>query len=222
MWCIPPKANAAFVCAMEDVLEVYARPLDPKRPLVCMDEAVKQLLAEPRPPLPAQPRQVLRYDYHYERQGVAHLFLFVAPLLGQRWVQVRKQHTAIAWALAMRDLAQHFPDAERIVVVLDNLNTHRAASFYKAFPAPQARQLAQRFEFHYTPVHGSWLNMAEIELSILSRQCLRGRIPSTTVVEAQVNAWEKDRNAYCSRIDWHFTTQDARTKLKRLYPVFSS
>lgn len=135
MWCIPPQANAAFVCAMEDVLEVYARPLDPKRPLVCMDEASKQLLAETQPPLPAKPQQVLRYDYHYERQGLANLFLFAAPLLGQRWVSVTERHTAWDWALAMAALSQRFPQADKIVVVLDNLNTHTPVSFYKAFPA---------------------------------------------------------------------------------------
>lgn len=221
MWCIPPQANAAFVCAMEDVLEVYARPVDPKRPLICMDEASKQLLAESYPPLPATPQAVGRYDYHYERQGVANLFMFAAPLLGQRWVHVTEQRTALDWALAMAALSRRFPQADKIVVVLDNLNTHTPVSFYKAFPAENARHLTERFEFHFTPVHGSWLNIAEIELSVLARQCLSARIPSLTALADKTQAWEIDRNTRCIRVDWHFTTQDARTKLKRLYPIFT-
>jgi hypothetical protein len=218
-WCIPPEANAEFVAAMEDVLDVYGRPPAPARPLVCMDEASKQLVKETRPSQPAQPGQSARYDAEYERAGVRNLFLAVAPLDGWRAVQVTEQRTRTDWAAFMRELADRvYPTAERIVVVLDNLNTHGPASFYEAYPPAEARRLAERFEFHYTPKHGSWLNMAEIELSVLGRQCLDRRLPDAPTLEAEVAAWVSRRNGAGATIDWQFTTADARIKLKHLYP----
>ena len=204
---------------MEDVLEVYTRPYDPKRPQVCMDETSKQLLAHTQEPLPMQPGQSERYDYEYVRQGVANLFMFVEPLAGKRQVKVTERRTKIDWAEAMRELADvHYPEAETIVVVLDNLNTHSPASFYEAFEPDEARRLATRFEFHYTPKHGSWLNMAEIELSALSRQCLAGRIAEQETLVSETKAWEEERNASVVKVHWRFTTADARIKLAHLYP----
>ena len=177
-WCIPPEANAEFVCAMEDVLEVYQRPYDPRYPQVCMDESSKQQVREVRQPLPMQPGQVQRYDTEYERNGVSNLFLFFEPLTGQRHLRVTDQRTAVDWAHQIRDLVDvHYPQAERITLVMDNLNTHTPASLYKAFSPKEARRILERLEIHYTPKHGSWLNMAEIEFSILSKQCLDRRIP---------------------------------------------
>jgi hypothetical protein len=219
MWCIPPKANADFVYCMEDVLEVYTRAYDPKRPLVCMDETSKQLLADVQEPLPMQPGQPERYDYEYERQGVANRFMFVEPLAGQRHVKVTQRRTKQDWAHAMQELADvHYPEADVIVVVLDNLNTHSPASFYEAFTPEEARRLATRFEFHYTPKHGSWLNIAEIELSVLARQCLSGRIADQALLARKVRAWEEERNASVVKVHWQFTTADARIKLAHLYP----
>jgi hypothetical protein len=218
-WCIPPKANAAFVSCMEDVLDVYQRPYDPKRPQVCMDETSKQLLADIQTALPVQPGRPERYDYEYVREGVANLFMFVEPLAGKRHVQVTDRRTKVDWAHAMRDLSDlDYPDAEVIVVVLDNLNTHSPASFYEAFEPEEAHRLANRFEFHYTPKHGSWLNIAEIELSALGRQCLARRIPDKTSLTSEVDAWEKNRNASVVKVHWRFTTADARIKLAHLYP----
>ena len=218
-WCIPPAANAEFVAAMEDVLDVYVRPPDPRRPLVCMDETSKQLVKETRPVQPAQPGRPLRYDAEYERAGVRNLFLAVAPLDGWRQVQVTEQRTRTDWAAFMRTLADTvYPTAERIVVVLDNLNTHGPAAFYEAYPPAEARRLTERFEFHYTPKHGSWLNMAEIELSVLGRQCLNRRLPNAAQLVAEVTAWVAQRNGAAATIDWQFTTADARIKLKHLYP----
>ena len=204
---------------MEDVLDVYVRPPDPARPLVCMDEASKQLVKEMRPSRPAQLGHPARYDAEYERAGVRNLFLAVAPLEGWRTVQVTEQRTRTDWATFLRELADSiYPTAERIVVVLDNLNTHGPASFYEAYPPGEARRLAERFEFHYTPKHGSWLNMAEIELSVLSRQCLDRRIADAPTLEGQVAAWTARRNAAHTTIDWQFTTENARIKLQHLYP----
>ncbi len=204
---------------MEDVLDVYQRPFDPKRPLVCMDEASKQLRADSRPPLPMQPGKLLREDYEYVRHGTANLFMFFAPLLGQRHVAVTDQRTRRDWAEAMRELIDgQYPDAERIVLVMDNLNTHTPASFYEAFEPAEARRLAAKLEIHYTPKHGSWLNMAEIELSVLDRQCLDRRLPDKETVGQETAAWEAERNARQMSVDWRFTTTDARIKLKRLYP----
>jgi len=204
---------------MEDVLEVYKRPYDPKRPQVCMDETTKQLLSDSQEPLPVKPGHPERYDYEYEREGVANLFMFFEPLAGKRYVKVTDHRTKKDWAEAMRELSDvHYPDAEVIVVVLDNLNTHSPASFYEAFEPEEARRLVNRFEFHHTPKHGSWLNMAEIELSVLSRQCLAGRIPDKAILTSEVAAWEAGRNISVVKVHWRFTTADARIKLKRLYP----
>jgi hypothetical protein len=205
---------------MEDVLEVYTRPEDPQYPLVCMDETNKQLLSDVRDPLPAQARQPQRVDYEYKREGVADLFMFFEPLLGKRFVKVTDQRTRKDWAQAMKELADYlYPLAKKIVVVMDNLNTHSPASFYETFEPQEARRLIERFEFHYTPKHGSWLNMAEIELGVLIRQCLSRRIPDKSTLEKEVRAWQKDRNAKVVKVDWRFTTADARIKLKHLYPV---
>jgi transposase len=219
-WAIPPAHSAEFVAALEDVLEVYQRPQDLTHPVICMDETSKQLVGETRIPLPVAPGQVRREDYEYERHGVANLFLFCEPLTGWREVQVTERRTRTDWAIAMRELSdQHYPTAERITVVLDNLNTHGPASFYEAFAPDEARRLVGRFEFHYTPKHGSWLNMAEIEFSVLSRQCLDRRIGNIETLQNEIGAWTQQRNAASKNIDWQFTTADARIKLKRLYPV---
>jgi hypothetical protein len=205
---------------MEDVLEVYTRPYDPKRPQVCMDETTKQLVADILEPIPAQPGQVERIDYEYKRQGVADLFMFFEPLHGKRFVKVTDQRPRKDWAEAMRDLSDViYPQAEKIVIVMDNLNTHSPASFYETFEPDEARRLIHRFEFHFSPKHGSWLNMAEIELGILIRQCLSRRISDKILLETEVTAWQKDRNAKVVSVDWRFTTADARIKLKYLYPV---
>jgi hypothetical protein len=218
-WCIPPKANAAFVAQMEDVLEVYVRPLDPKRPQVCFDESSKQQVKEVRTPLPVAPGKPARFDTEYERNGVSNLFMFFCPLSNWRHVKVTAHRTAVDWAQCMRELVDvHFPEAERITVVLDNLNTHTPAALYVAFPPAEAKRLWDKLEFHYTPKHGSWLNMAEIELSVLSRQCLDRRIPDQTTLITEVAAWEAERNASGATVNWRFTTADARIKLKHLYP----
>jgi len=208
---------------MEEVLTVYQRPMDPAHPVICMDETSKQLVSETRVSLPVAPGQPQREDYEYERQGVANLFLFSEPLTGWREVRVTERRTRIEWAAAMRDLSdRHYPTAERITVVLDNLNTHGPASFYEAFAPAEARRLAERFEFHYTPKHGSWLNMAEIELSVLSRQCLDRRIGEAGLLRREIEAWQQKRNVASKTIDWQFTTAEARIKLKRLYPVIQT
>jgi hypothetical protein len=204
---------------MEDVLSVYTRPFDPKRPLVCFDESNKQQTIEVQVPLPLEPGQPQRYDTEYERNGVSNLFMFFAPLLNWRHVKVTDQRTAVDWAHCMKDLVDiHFPDAEQIVITEDNLNTHTPASLYAAFPPAEAKRIWDRLEFHYTPKHGSWLNMAEIELSVLSRQCLDRRLPDQPTLIAEVDAWETRRNASGATIHWRFTTADARIKLHKLYP----
>ncbi len=207
---------------MEAVLDLYEEPYDARYPLVCMDETSKQLVSDVQPPLPPQPGQIARQDYEYERHGTSNLFLWFEPLQSRRHVQVTDQRTAVDWAHFMKDLAEtHYPDAEKIVVVLDNLNTHGSGSFYEAFAPEEAKRLAARFDFHYTPKHGSWLNMAEIELSALSRMCLDQRIPDKSALTRAVSAWESERNAQSVTVEWRFTTQDARIKLKKLYPVIS-
>jgi DDE superfamily endonuclease len=204
---------------MEDVLDVYHRPYDPRYPVVCMDETSTQLLADARPPRPVAPGLPTTIDYEYVRGGVRNLFLAVEPLCGWRQVTVTAHRTKIDWAHFMRDLADHrYPAADRIVVVLDNLNTHGPASFYEAVPPAEAWRLVQRFEFHATPVHGSWLNIAEIEFSVLARQCLSTRLPDHETLVGEVAAWTAARNRTATPVDWHFTTADARIKLKRLYP----
>ena len=205
---------------MEDVLEVYTLPEDPACPLVCMDEASKQLIGETRAPLPARPGDIAHYDYEYARNGVTNLFLFFAPLLGWRHIEATDRRTRVDWAHAMRDLVDlHFPAAPTIRVVLDNLNTHVAGALYEAFPPPEARRILDRLELHYTPKHGSWLNMAEIELSVLGRQCLDRRIPDHATLRREVAAWEARRNTAQATMEWRFTTADARIKLAHLYPV---
>ena len=218
---IPPDANAAFVAAMEDVLETYQKPRDPDRPLVCLDETSKQLIIETRKPIAAKPGQPARYDYEYVRNGVANIFMTFAPLEGWREVKVTDHHAAVDYAQVLKELSDvHFPDAKQIVLVQDNLNTHTPASLYAAFPAEEARRLAKRFEWHYTPKHGSWLDMAESELAVLTNQCLDRRIPDKPTLEKEVAAWEAHRNKHHAKADWQFTTADARVKLKRLYPQF--
>jgi hypothetical protein len=219
-WCIPPEQSGEFVCHMEDILEVYRRPLDPKRPLVCMDELPYQLISETRVPLPPRPGQAQCYDYEYKREGVVNIFMVFAPLLGQRWTRVTKRRTYKDWAYLVRDIVDVlFPDAEQVILVMDNLNTHVGGALYEAFPPDEARRILNKLEIHYTPKHGSWLNMAETELSVLSRQCLDRRIATQQFLVHEVSAWNRERNTSATTVDWQFTTADARIKLKRLYPV---
>ena len=204
---------------MEDVLDVYHRPYDPRRPQVCIDEACKQLLGHKQPPLPTQPGQVQRVDYEYERLGVANLFMVYEPLQARRQVTVTKRRTKVDFAHLIKDLVDvQYPEAEQIVIVMDNLNTHTPASLYEAFEPAEAKRLADKLEIHYTPKHGSWLNMAEIELSILARQCLADRVESGEHLRENVQVWQEQRNATATKVNWRFTTADARIKLKRLYP----
>ena len=204
---------------MEDVLEVYKRPLDAKRPLLCMDEMPKQLLIETREPLPVTPGKPARQDYEYQRGGVADVFMVFEPLVGKRYIEITDQRRREEWARVMQIVSDElYPQAEKIVVVMDNLNTHTPAAFYQVFDPGEARRLVERFEFHYTPKHGSWLNMAEIELSALVRQCLDRRIPDKETMIQEVNAWQDQRNSEVVKVHWQFTTADARVKLKSLYP----
>ena len=207
---------------MEDVLGVYATPYDPKRPQVCFDEHSVQLIAETRVPLPAKPGQPERFDYEYERRGTRNLFMFFQPLGGWRQVKVTEQRTKLDFAECMRELVDDFfPDVDQIVVGLDNLNTHTPASLYEAFEPAEAKRILDRLEFHYTPKHGSWLNMAEIEIGVLIEQCLAERIPDEATLCSEIAAWQKARNDQQATVNWQFTTTDARTKLKRLYPIIS-
>ena len=206
---------------MEDVLDVYTRPYDEDRPLVCMAETSKQHIMEVREPMPCGPGRNRRYDSHYKRNGVSNLFMFFAPLDGWRHVEVTDQRTKTDWAKAMRELVdEHFPESKKILLVMDNLNTHSPSSLYEAFSPEEARRILDKLEIHYTPKHGSRLNMAEIELSVLGRQCLSRRIPHQQALRHEVAAWEKARNGNGASVDWRFTTEDARIKLKRLYPSF--
>ena len=220
---MPEGPSAEFVAAMEDVLEVYHRPYDAQRPVVCMDECSKQLIGEVREPLPPRPGKVAKQDSEYERCGTANVFMAVEPLAGQRTTQVTERRTRVDWARFVQMLlVTVYPLAEKIVLVMDNLNTHGIASLYEAFAPDVARALAVRLEIHYTPKHGSWLNMAETELSILSRQCLDRRIDDRDRMAREVAAWQAARNAANARINWQFKTADARIKLKRLYPSFDA
>lgn len=204
---------------MEDILEVYSRPYMPTRPVICMDEMNKQCTKEVRPVLAAKPGKPEKYDSEYERNGSINIFLCCEPLKGNRFTQVTERRTKTDWAIFIRNLVDnHYKNAEKIVLVLDNLNTHTAGSLYEAFQPDEARRLLNKLEIHHTPKHGSWLNMAEIELSALSRQCLNRRIPDKDSYEIEVGAWERDKNSRSITVDWHFATNDARTKLKRLYP----
>jgi len=208
---------------MEDVLDVYQRPYDPKYPVVCMDESSKQLLKEVRIPLPQQPGKVERFDTEYERNGTSNVFMFFEPLQGKRYTDITSSRTAVDWAHQVKDLVDvKYPQATSITLVMDNLNTHVGGSLYKAFPPAEAQRLLQKLEFHYTPKHGSWLNMAEIELSILGRQCLNRRIPDPSTMMKYVQAWEQERNNQSKPMEWRFTTADARIKLKKLYPTIST
>jgi hypothetical protein len=217
---IPPREDAAFAAAMEDILAVYARPPDPARPLLCFDEAGKELTAHTRPPLPASPGQPAREDAEYARCGKANLFLACAPHLGWRQITITTQRTGVDFAHALRELVdQAFPAAERIVLVLDNLNTHRPAALYQAFPPHEARRILERLEWHFTPTHGSWLNIAELEWAVLTRQCLDRRIPTQAVLVQEVAAWVARRNRAAVRVAWRFSVHHARQKLAHVYPI---
>ncbi len=222
-WIIPPEASAEFVCHMEDVLDVYKRPYNRKYPVVCFDESNKQLVKEIIKPLPIEPGEPQRYDYQYERNGACNLFMFFEPLASWRHVEVTDRRTAIDYAQQMQYLVDiRYPDATKITVVHDQLNTHVPASLYKAFKPAEAKRILDKLEFHYTPKHGSWLDMAEIELSVLARECLDRRIPDKVTLIKEVTAWEIRRNQGDRTVDWQFTTTDARIKLKRLYPSIIS
>jgi transposase len=222
-FCIPPSANADFVAAMEDILELYKLPPNPDMPLICMDECPKQLIGEVRPVLSAKPGLVEKYDTEYKRNGTCDLFIFSAPHLEWRRVDVFETRTMVDWANQIKQLVDvDFPDAKLIKLVCDNLNTHRPASLYTAFPPAEARRLLDKLEIHYTPKHGSWLNMAEIELSVLNNHGLKDRIPTMEQMRLKTEAWAKMRNETVKRIDWQFTTEDARVKLTRLYPQLSA
>jgi len=216
---IPPEESARFVAKMEDVLSVYKRPYNPDKPLVCMDEMPRQLIKEVRKPIPPAPGREARQDHHYQRNGVVNLFTFFEPLAGWRTVMTRRRRTGVDWAECIRRLlTEHYPEAEKVVLIMDNLNTHKPKSLYEAFDAKTARQLASRLEIHYTPEHGSWLNMAEIEQSVLSDQCLSGRTPTVEAMRRETSAWADRRNEKEATVDWRFRTEDARLKLKHLYP----
>lgn len=220
MWCIPPEQDAAFVCQMEQVLEVYKRPYDPRRPVVCMDEQPKQLISEVSQPVPSAPGRPARIDYEYVRQGVCTVWMFVEPLGGWRSVPVTETKTARDWAWQVKQLVDQprYANAERITLVCDNLNTHTLASLYQAFRPEEALQIANKLELIHTPKHGSWLNVAESELSVLTRQSLGRRISTGAEVATEATAWYTDRNVRQTGVDWQFTTTTARAKLKHLYP----
>jgi hypothetical protein len=220
MWCIPPEQNAAFVACMEDILDIYQRPYDKGCPVICMDEKPYQLLGEVRAPIQIKPGSPVRVDNEYKRNGTCSIFMFTEPLAGWRYVHARERRTKNDWAEEVRDLLTvHYPDVQKICLVMDNLNTHNISSLYEAFPPAEARALAKRLEIHYTPKHGSWLNIAEIELSFLSRQCLDTRVDILDVLNNNMDAWSQKRNSRQKGVDWQFTKDDARIKLKRLYPV---
>ena len=222
MWVIPPQANGEFVARMEHVLDVYKRPYDSLRPVVCMDESPRQLIRETRLPLPGRSGMVERHDYEYERCGVCNIFMAVEPLAGKRIVQIKERRTKTDWALFLNDVARRYCRAEKITLVMDNLNTHGPGSLYETFSPVVAKALWERFEFVYTPKHGSWLNIAEIEINVLIRQCLDRRIDTLDEMQAATHAWEKCRNNAQSHIDWQFTSDEARIKLKRLYPTLKT
>jgi hypothetical protein len=220
MWCIPPHANAEFVGRMEDVLTTYKLPYDPRFPVVCLDESSKQLVGEVRQPMEARPGRVRRSDSAYERNGTCNIFLSFEPLRGWRRVWVTDQRRRVEWAWCVKELLDvQYPDAVKIRLVCDNLNTHTGGSLYEAFPPQEAKRLCDRLEFHPTPKHGSWLNIAETELSVLSGQCLDRRMESKQLVSAEASAWEAERNRTEAKVRWRFTTENARIKLEKLYPV---
>ena len=218
-YCIPPEQNSAFVACMEDVLDVYAQPYDAECPVICMDEKPYQLLGEVAEPIPMKPGSCAKTDYEYERHGTCSIFMFTEPLGGWRHTHARERRTKIDWAHEIHDLLTiHYPDSPKIKLVMDNLNTHTISSLYETFAPETARALAKRLEIHYTPKHGSWLNIAEIELSVMSKQCLGKRISDIDLLNNSLSIWESDRNVAQKGVDWQFTTADARVNLKRLYP----
>ena len=216
---IPPEQNGSFVAHMERVLSVYKRILNPRNPVVCMDESPKQLIAETKVPISASPGQPARHDYEYKRCGVCNIFLACEPLAGKRMVKISDRKTKQDWACFLEDIANQYEEAEKITLVMDNLNTHTPGSLYKTFPPDKAKALWDRFEFVYTPKHGSWLNMAEIELNVLIGQCLNRRIDDIEIAKRESSAWQEYRNNKNAKVNWQFTTKDARTKLSRLYPT---
>ncbi len=216
---IPPEHNGSFAANMERVLDVYKRPFDPLHPVVCMDESPKQLIGEVRPPIPVSPGQPAKQDYEYRRVGVCNIFLACEPLASKRLVTITERKTKRDWAVFLEQIADHYCNADKITLVMDNLNTHEPGALYEAFPPAKAKALWDRFEFVYTPKHGSWLNMAEIELNVLTGQCLNRRIDDVEVARKEVNAWQKHRNNRQAKVNWQFTTKDARIKLSRLYPT---
>jgi hypothetical protein len=219
MWKIPPKENGEFVAHMEDILDVYQMPYDPQVPLVCMDEKPVQLVEDVQGPIPAEAGKPKRIDNEYKRNGTATVFMYTEPLSGWRHVSVRERKTAVDWAYEIKELLEvYYPEAKRVRLVVDNLNIHKIGSLYDAFSPEKARELVKRLEIHYTPKHGSWLNIAEVEISALSRQCLDRRIGDSATLKKEASAWENNRNEKQKGVDWRFTTKDARIRLKRLYP----
>lgn len=222
-WCIPSKENAEFVACMEDVLDIYELPYNPMCPVVCMDEKPYQLLGNSRESLPMRPGDNMKTDFEYIRNGTCSIFVFVEPLGGKRHVSVHEHRTAIDWAMEIKYLSDEmYPDAEKIILVMDNLNTHKTSSLYKAFPPAEARRIIKRLEIHYTPKHGSWLNIAEIELNVMTRQCLSRHIDIIDLLRSELTAWEAERNQNKAKIQWHFQTGNAREKLISLYPTITS
>ena len=219
-WCIPPKQNAEFICQMEDVLDIYQRPYDPDFPQVCMDESSKQLIGEVRTPIPVQPKTSAKYDTEYIRNGTANIFMAYEPLKGKRITKVTDRRTKRDWAEFIKGLVDvHYKNATSIILVMDNLNTHNKSSLYEAFPPAEAKRIADKLEIHFTPKHGSWLNMTEIELSHLSRQCLNRRIADKETMASEIKAWNICRDSKAAKTKWRFTTEDARIKLSKLYPL---
>lgn len=216
---LPKLENSGFVAHMEQVLDVYKEPYDPHYPVICMDESPKQLIGEPRIPIPMKPGSIRKEDYEYQRCGVANVFMANEPLTGKRYVKITEQKKKTDWARFIKEIAEtNYPKAKKIRLVMDNYGTHKAAAFYEAFPPAEAKRIWDRFEFIYTPKHGSWLNMAEIELHVLMRQCLNRRIDKREVMRQEAEAWQNDRNNKKAIINWQFRTEDARIKLKKLYP----
>ena len=212
--------NGDFVANMENVLEIYKRPYDEKYPVVCMDESPKQMIGETKTPIEAKPGSVEKFDYEYVRNGVCNIFMSNEPLSGKRYVKVTERKQKTDWAHFVEEISNRYPDAEKITLVMDNYDTHKPGSLYDTFPPQRAKEIWDRFEFVFTPKHGSWLNMAEIELNVLMGQCLSGRIPELEEIKSKVKAWQKARNNMNAKINWQFTTDKARIKLRRLYPTF--
>ena len=212
--------NGDFVANMENVLEIYKRPYDEKYPVVCMDESPKQMIGETKTPIEAKPGSVEKFDYEYVRNGVCNIFMSNEPLSGKRYVKVTERKQKTDWAHFVEEISNQYPDAEKITLVMDNYDTHKPGSLYDTFPPQRAKEIWDRFEFVFTPKHGSWLNMAEIELNVLMGQCLSGRIPELEEIKSKVKAWQKARNNMNAKINWQFTTDKARIKLRRLYPTF--